>query len=327
VKGSVSGNFYSNITDLVKQYPNGLSFDAIQDRFKGIPEAVIYFALSEDDNIVPMYNKMYMHKCNIVFPEQRGVLQLLKQVVSKEHIVSDKRAFTMIRRDYSDFIAHNSINTSWYLFSILRSFFGDCFKFSRPHIIDEAFDSENGQEALKSTFWGKKYVLIEDIKTYAKEKQIQIYDLSKLLNSYNGRYFIYSKEKLISIEEIGLSKTDFTRIEEVTLNELGETEYAEISRLNIINRLPKGAVPLTDWVIYSIINKFGTQISVTTSTPQFLHSVPIVMKNGTDTDTIREKYALHFGTSVGHIEIDDLSDIDTLLENIIDSEFFWEEEI
>ncbi len=324
IKGGVSGNFYSNITDFVKQRINGVSFYELQEQFPGIPKAVIYFALSDYENVIPMYNKMYMHKSNIIFPEQKSVLHVLKQVVAKEHIVSDERIFDLIKREHVDFISNNNINTSWYLFSIIRAFFSDDFKFSRPHIINEAFDSENGQEALKSSFWGKKYVYIDEIKSYAKEKQIQIYDLSKLLNSYSDRYLILNKEKLVSIEELGLSKSDFAQVESVVIEELGEMDYSEISRLNVINRLPKGAIPITEWLVYSIINRFGTCASAVTSTPQFMHSVPIIMKNGTDIDSIRDDYASTV-TTERRIKIDDLSDIDRLVEDIIVSEFFWEE--
>lgn len=324
VKGSVSGSFYSNITDFVKECKDGVSFNELQEKFQGIPDTVIYFALSEDENVIPMYNKMYMHKSNIIFPEQKSVLHLLKQVVAKECIVPDERAFSLIKREHADFIANNNINTGWYLFSIIRAFFSDDFKFSRPHIIDEAFDSENGQEALKSSFWGKKYVSIDEIKSYAKEKQIQIYDLSKLLNSYCDRYFILSKEKLVSIDELGFSKSDFAQIEAVVISELGNIDFSEVSRLNIMNKLPKGSIPLTEWLIYSIINRFGTQTSAITSTSQFIHSVPIVMKNGTDIDLIRDSYASST-MAERRIKIDDLSNIDSLVEDIIDSEFFWEE--
>jgi len=324
IKGEDTGNFYSNITGFVQSNPEGISFHELQGYFEGIPDAVLYFALSEDDSIIPMYNKMYTHKSNIIFPEQQQVLGFLQGVISQEHIVSDERAYGLLKRNYPDFIANNNINTSWFLFSILRSFFPDEFKFSRPHIIDSSFDSANGREALRSSFWGKRYVNISDIKDYAKEKQIQIYDLSKLLDSYSDRYFILNKEQLISIDEIGYSFEEFAQVEDIIIKALKPMEYSEIAKLNVINLLPKATVKLTEWIIYSIINKYGTQLSVTTSTPQFMNSVPLVFRNSIDIETVRDDY-VSSGAVAQTVRIDDLSDIDRLVEGIIDLDFVWED--
>jgi DNA-binding CsgD family transcriptional regulator len=320
IKGDATGSLYGNITGFVESNPEGVNFRDLQIHFQGIPDAVLYFALSEDNDIIPMYNKMYIHKSNIIFPEKHLILELLKKVVSQENIVSDERAYGLLRREYPDFIANNNINTSWFLFSILRSFFQDEFKFSRPHIIDSSFDSANGREALRGSFWGKKYVDIADIKNYAKEKQIQIYDLSKLLDSYNDKYFILNKERLIRIDEIGYSTDEFSHVEDIVIQALGDLEYAEIAKLNVVNSLPETNVSLTEWLIYSIINKYGTQISAITSTPQFMSSVPLVIRNSVDKEYVRDDYASS-ETATQTVKTDDLSDIDSLIEGIIDLSF------
>lgn len=319
IKAKHTGNFYDSITGFVELKLDGVSFYDLQTHFQGIPDAVLSFALSEDDNIIPMYNKMFIHKSKIIFAEHRKVLGFLQKVVSQEHVVSDERVFSLLKREYPDFIANNNINTGWFLFSILRSFFQDDFKFARPHIIDPSFDSSSGREALRSFFWGKKYVNISDIKNYAKEKQIQIYDLSKLLDSYSDRYFIFNKERLISIDEIGYSPDEFAQVEDIVIQALGSLEYCEISKLNVVNGLPKANVALTEWIVYSIINKYGTQLSATTSTPQFMNSVPLVFRNSIDIETVRDDYASS-GVADQTVRIDDLADIDSLVEGIIDFE-------
>ena len=323
IKSKNSGKFYSNITGFVESHPDGVSFHDIKTHFQGIPDAVIYFALSETDCIISMYNKMYIPKSSIIFPEQYCVLKFIQDLIMREHIVSDERVLDLLRRNYPDFIANNNIHTSWFLFSILSSFFPEEFRFSRPHIIDLSFDSVNGREALRGSFWGKKYVDISDIKKYAKEKQIQIYDLSKLLDSYNDRYFIYNKEKLISIDEIGYHTEQFTQVENIVLDAIGNLEYCELAKLNIVNSLPKANVMLTEWLIYSIINKYGTELSATTSSHQFLNSVPIVLRNSVDIETVRDDY-ISSGAATQTVMIDDLSDIDILVEGIINLD--WAEE-
>jgi hypothetical protein len=317
VKGENTGNFYKNISDYVKTKTNGVNFYELKNYFMGVPDPVLYFALSCDENIIPMYNKMYIHKDNINFPEQQSMLVYLKDIITRERIVSDERIFHLIKRAYPDFIANNNIDSRWFLFSVLRSFFAEEFKFNRPHIIDSSFDSANGQEALKNSFWGKKQVDISAIKQYARERRIYIYDLSKLLDSYSDRYFILNKEQLISIDEIGYTRDEFNKVEDIVFEALGEMEYSEISRLNIVNILPKANISITEWVIYSIINRFGTRLTAITSSSQFMRSVPIVMRNSVDVDTIRDEFAL-LDASMQTIKIDDLSDIDKLIEDIVD---------
>lgn len=315
IKDVNSLSFHSNITGFVEKFRKGMSFHDLQAHFQGVPDAVLYFALSEDDNIIPMYNKTYIHKNNIIFPEQQSILSFLKELISKENIVADKHILKLLIQSYPDFIARNNVNSSWFLFSLLRSFFSEEFIFSRPHIIDIEFDLTNGYEALKSYFWGKKYIKLTEIKNYAKEKQIHIYDFLKLLDSYSDKYFILDKETLICIEEIGYSLCDFVYIEDLVVKELADQEYVEIKKLNISNALPKSNVTITEWLIYSIINKYGTRLAATTTSRRFINSVPIVARNNIYAEAIRGDFTDQA------IAIEDLSDIEELLEesNNLDS--------
>ncbi|MCL2149516.1 MAG: hypothetical protein FWH51_01110 [Dehalococcoidia bacterium] len=291
VKGEVTDTLYANIAGFVESNPEGVSIQDLQEHFQGIPSAVLRYALTIDDNILSVYSNRCIHKKYIIFPEHDLVLQYLKEYIAREHILSGKRAYRMLYREFPSFFAKNHIGTSWFLLSILRTFFKDEFRINRPYIIDLATDATDGYAMLKSSFWGKSSVDIADIKKYAKEKQIKTTGLLKLLDSYNDGYFMLNKEKLISIDEVGYSQDDYLRIEDVLLEALGNANYAEIAKLNVIESLPRAKVPLSEWLIYSIIHKYGTRLSAITSVHQFADAVPLVMRSNADPKSVKDEYA------------------------------------
>ncbi|GHU54797.1 hypothetical protein FACS1894132_09970 [Clostridia bacterium] len=288
LKKKDASNFYNNIFDFIKSHPDGVSFSAIKQNFEGVPETVLYFALSKNDLIVPLYNTKYIHKDHIIFNDTKQVYEYLKKVIEKEKIISDQMAFDLIKENFPSLVKDNNIDTSAYMFSVLRAFFKDDFKFPRPHILDLNFECNDAKDALRKSFSGNVYANIPEIRRFAKDKQIIIYDFLRNLDSYNDEYFILNKEHLIRIDKIGYSQKDFLKVEKIVETALGDKNFSLISDLDIKDQLPKSKVPITDWLIYSIINKYGKNIYATTSTLQFISSEPIVARNGVAKDTVRQ---------------------------------------
>ncbi|MDR2046330.1 MAG: hypothetical protein LBP79_00225 [Clostridiales bacterium] len=292
VKGNATGNFYSIIYEFIRKHKRGVGLAELKSEFAGTPEPLLYFALTSGDEIISTYNKVYVHKDNITFEEKDVFLDFLKSVTEKEKIVSDAKIFNLAKKYFKDFLLGNNIGSERFLYGVLRAFFSDEFRFSRPHIIDLSVDSANGYEALKDIFLGNDYVPIDDIKKLAKEKDIIIYDTVKLLNSYNDKFYILNKKTLVAIEKLELDSDVSHEIEKLALQALNGRNFAEIEMLNLNPYLPAVSTGWTDWLIYSLLNKYAAKLAVITSAPKFDEAVPVVIRADTDAESVREIFTI-----------------------------------
>ena len=95
-----------------------------------------------------------------------------------------------------------------------------------------------------------------------------------------------------------------------------------IYQLPLWNSLPDLSVPWTDWLLYSAINKWGTKISVGTSSNQMKTAVPLIAPFGELNATKCDDLFAPIGTDI--VKYDDLDNIDELLEDIIGDDI-WED--
>ncbi|MDR1642867.1 MAG: hypothetical protein LBT59_24510 [Clostridiales bacterium] len=287
IKGNLAVTLFGQITSLVESRPHGASYLWVNGQLEGMSGYTVRDVLMNSSDIIPITTSLFIHKRYMDFPEEQEVLAYLKDIIRQHTVISSYRAFRMINKSFHSFIVRNNITTRYHLFSVLRSYFGEEFRFSRPHIMDLSFNANNSRDILKFCFWDKKSVNLADISQYAKKNSIVIYDWLKLLDSFNERYLIQNRYSLICIDELGYSESDFYKVEGVVKQALGDQKYSEISKLNIWSKLPKSKVELTDWIIYSILNKYGTSLIPLSSYYIFKISVPLVASSDMDIDTVR----------------------------------------
>lgn len=80
--------------------------------------------------------------------------------------------------------------------------------------------------------------------------------------------------------------------------------------------MPKINVPWTEWLLYSVLNKWTHKISVSTSSNQFRMAVPLIAPIGEmDIGAFAD---ININKHNNLIKIDNLDDIDSLLEDILD---------
>lgn len=92
-----------------------------------------------------------------------------------------------------------------------------------------------------------------------------------------------------------------------------------MKNLSIWTELPTINIPWTEWLVYSVIFKWGTKLLAATSSNQFRLSVPLVAPiDNYDPSAFKN---MDKGVSSVSFVTDDLSDMDSLLENIMGDDF------
>ena len=91
------------------------------------------------------------------------------------------------------------------------------------------------------------------------------------------------------------------------------------SKIFQYGNLPTIKVPWTEWLIYSVIVKWGTKLVAATSSNQFRLSVPLIAPiDNYDPTAFKD---MDKGDDQIAFVADDLSDMDSLLEEIMGDDF------
>lgn len=153
--------------------------------------------------------------------------------------------------------------------------------------------------------------------------QYQITCVLDFLVQLDDDYLIYDKTKLVSTK---LFYSDLKEITSLIENEmeLEVTDYLPIHDLSCYNKFPNINMAWTEWLIYSLINKYGKNFKVTASTKVFKFAVPIILRNDFDVENVvinsYELDGIREESALSNYEVDNLDDLDLLLEDIIEEE-------
>jgi hypothetical protein len=118
-------------------------------------------------------------------------------------------------------------------------------------------------------------------------------------------------ETITAIDTIGVNQEIAKMIEDAILEEI--TETTPIRNLSCLSHFPKVNYPWTEWLLYSIINKWGEYLEVGLSSNQLRQSIPLVAPKG----KLNLSSFKNVSVAPVRIAVDDMSDIDKLLEDII----------
>ena len=127
------------------------------------------------------------------------------------------------------------------------------------------------------------------------------------------------------IERTGIDATVAEIVENGILGEIHGT--VPIRELQYWNTLPTIKVPWTEWLIYSVLKKWGKNIEVAPSYGQFRMAIPLVAPKGKmDTAPYADAYksGLH-PKQDADVKIHDLDRIDDILADILTEDILGED--
>lgn len=313
---------YSAIVEFIKRSQYPISKSLVQKEFPGITEIVISFATS-DTNILNYFGE-YLHASHLKLTEQdkHYLHELLSKLLSDGQAHHSKDVFDIINREKPEILKRNAALYQYSSFSILEYLFRDEFQFARPYIASSGVDIGRPAERLHDLIYSVDVFDISGISDFAKENRYQIQSILELVNSCNDEFLLINETTMMRIGMIGATKEVASVVDEMISMEIDGT--MPIYELTQWNRLPKLNVPWTEWLIYSLLYKWGEKVEVSTSSNQFRMAVPLIAPAGIMDTSLFGGIAPD--KQVKTIKIDDLDDIDALLEDIIDDDI-WEEDI
>lgn len=313
---------YSAIVEYIKKSQYPISKALVQTEFPGITEIVINFATS-DPNILNYFGE-YLHASHLKLTDldKDYLHSLLCRLLSDGQALHSKDVFDIINHERAEILKRNAALSQYSSFSILEYLFRDEFQFSRPYIALSGIDIGRPAERLHDLIYSVDEFEISEITDFAKENRYQIQSILEFVNSCNDEFLLINKTTMMRISMIGASKEVAVIVDEMLSTKI--ERVIPIYDISVWSSFPKLNVPWTEWLLYSLLNKWGEKVEVSTSSNQFRMAVPLIAPAGTmDTSMFGD---ITIDKQTDSIKIDDLDDIDALLEDIIDDDI-WEEDI
>lgn len=311
-KDSEATSLYVSVVNFIKKSEYPVQKQQIKNTFPGITEIVINLSVSDPE--VLNYFGAYLHSSRLVISskEQWDLLCALTEIVSDHKAHHGTEVYETIQRQMPTVFSRNAAMYPFSAFSILEYLFGDTFQFSRPYIAEPNVEIGRPGERLHDLIYSGDEFAISDIKEFCKEHRLQIQSLLEYGNACNDRFFWRDKYTMVSIESTGITETISQEIEEIIAAEIICTQ--PISQITCWHQLPRIAVPWTEWLIYSSLNKWGQRLTVATSSNQLRMAVPLIAPQGEMVaDAFKEM-------SAESVQIDDLDNIDDLIADLIELE-------
>lgn len=310
---------YSSIVNFIKNAEYSVSKEEVFSAFPGITEIVVALSL-EDENVLNYFGE-YLHANKIsVYDDEKDYLHnAITEAMKGKSNIHIKDIYDSIVRYRPEIFARNGVAFSYSAFSFLNYLFRQDFQFSRPYIGVKESRIERVQERLNNFVYSNDEVSFASISEFTKDNHIMVQSWLEFYNSCNDKFLIANSKKLIKIEKTGITDEIAQMLEDYIVIDIDGT--TPISDLKVWEKLPSINIPWTEWLIYSVINKWSEKLSVSTSSNVFKEAVPLIAPAGKmNVEAFKD---LTPNKSNDEYRVDDLDNIDDLLEDIIDD--MWEE--
>lgn len=310
-KDSENLSMYRDLQLFVKKSEYPVTKEQIREVYPGITEIMISISLADDDII--NYFGSYIHSSNLnLFDyDKQYIDKVVKLILDDGMPHHSDEIYATIQNDNPDMLNRLGIFYQYSLFSLLQYQYRGRYEFARPYIAEKGVKINKPIELLQEYVSANEVFEITEFLGLAKEYHYTIYDILKFLNSWNETHFLINKQEMASIEYIGITPEIAHEMEQQIVKEISGSSL--IANLECIYRLPIIHVSWNEWLVYSVINKWGKELEAHTTSRQFRLSSPVVSKIGIFN---QEDYG---GSDLGEmIQTVDLNDIDAVEDYIME---------
>lgn len=308
---------YSAVVDFIKKSNFPVSKAQIQEAFPGITEIVINFSVS-DPNVLNYFGE-YLHasKLNILDNEKTYLFNVINALTSDGEAHHGREIYEIISHQKPEILTRNAAMYPFSAFSVVEFLFRDKFQFSRPYVAKSGVEIGRPAERLHDLIYSSDEFTVSEISEFGRDNHFQIYSLLEYVNGCNDEFLLINDDTMMRIDRTGIDEVVAHQVEDIISDSISETTL--VKNLSIWADLPSIKVPWTEWLIYSVIFKWGTKLVAATTSNQFRLSVPLVAPvDNFDPSAFKD---VDKGDSSVSFVADDLSDMDSLLEDIIGDDF------
>lgn len=330
-KDSSITSIYPIIVNFIwgSKYP--VTKEQIFEQFPGLPEIAISIATS-DPEVLTYYGGTFFHvdSLKISEEEKKYLDSVIRQVVADGGIHHTKEVYAIVNAENPEIFTRNGALYPSSAGSILEYLFQNQYEFDSPFMASKGVDISSPSDRLHEFVNKHTTVTVAQISEFVRASKINVPSHLDLIDECNDRFLLTDADTLQIIENTGIDREISQRIETMILAEI--TQTIRIRDLQCWGQLPVVKVPWTDWLIYSVLKKWGDQIEVAASYHQFRYAVPLVAPVGKmDTsqydEPITAENAVGQSATAAILDLDNLDDIlvDILTDDMLEEDL-WDSE-
>ena len=280
---------YGEIYKFIKEAKRVVSYDEIQEEFKGTPWNVLIFALSQDD--ILNYRSKYVHKDTLQIDEND--INCLKNVL--DNLVNDGRIhhindlYTFIKLTNKKLLDTLFVDSQFALFSVIQCLFESDYEIKRPFIAKKGTIIENQVDRINEFVRSNEIVSIDSIIDFVSDNKLHLYSITEYIDSLED-YVFKDERSIVEIRKSGINKYNVEVVEKMILKAMKDEDFIFADRLPFYNLFPK-EVKWTPWLIYSALNKFGIYLKAIPSDTIFrrknvIYARPLIIRRQTKVTNI-----------------------------------------
>ena len=303
-------SFYAALVDYIRDFDYPIAKSQIFSAFPGVAEISVNVAMM-DESIVNYFGEyMHVERLNIQASERTALREHIAAFLSDGETHDSRALYKYIAPRMTHELNRWFVRYHFPLFSLCECLFKEEFQFARPYLalhgVELAHENQQALEFLSRS----RVTKVSDLFDYLQNRQIRTMDTLKFINSLNDEYFLIDQQSLMSIDDIGVTEEHCRVIERLILDEI--TACIPIRDLICTFRFPHLSLKWTDWLVYSVLNRWGQEVEVYSSFNQFRYAIPLVAPKGVvPTDVVMGKAEPSSSGSLG------MADFEEGLEDVI----------
>lgn len=286
VMKSSGDTFYSVIEAYVKQSSFPVTKRDIQSNFPGATDIVIQ-QMATATKVINM-NGYYVHLDNLDITEDEA--SSLKNAVDNE--LSDREihhaniVFTRIKGVLSGLFNRVGVNHYLQFFYLLRELFTNDYEYNRPFIGALGVEVISGEAQVINLIMRDDECRVANIGQFAKEVGTTIERYIDFIDRNNDAFIFKNRETVISVSAAGLDEVDFSRLDAVLEEFIGQEKYKLLSDFYNYRELPDLACLWNTWLLYSVIKKYSKEFKLALTSNFLNEARPILVRQGFDESNI-----------------------------------------
>jgi len=284
-KDSSGASIQKQITNYIRKSEYPISKQELYQAFPGITSLTVQFAIDSDNSILNYFGQyIFADKLDITDSDISYIQEHLDQIVADNQCHHEKEVFDVINT-INPYLLHKlCIYYAYSLLSLIIYLFPDNYEYNRPYIAKKGINIDDAKFDLSTFATDYDCLTIRELFNYVNKKHIRYVSILEVVNSVNKTHLLLDKYTLASINSTGINEGVARDIEKLITDNLSDCKaIREMDCLrNINSQYPSIKVNCTDWLIYSIINKWGTNLQVTTTSTKFKNAIPVVYVKGAE---------------------------------------------
>lgn len=286
VMKSSGDTFYSVIEAYVKQSALPVTKRDIQSNFPGATDIVIQ-QVAAATKVINM-NGYYVHLDNLDITDDE--ISSLKYAVDNE--LSDREihhaniVFSRIKSSLSGLFNRVGVNHYLQFFYLLREIFPNEYEYNRPFIGALGVEVISGESQVINLIMRYDECSIANIRQFAKEVGTVIDRYIEFIDRNNDAFIFKNRETIITVSAAGLDEVDFSRLDAVLGEFIGEEQYKLLSDFYNYRELPDLACLWNTWLLYSVIKKYSKEFKLALTSNFLNEAKPILVRQGFDESNI-----------------------------------------